>query len=759
MANFFEERLTKPIPLCYSRYGPDLILAYSTLFSGGLIVVSKARNNTASKLASAVSNVTSRMAGKRRNPGGPEASSERHSLHNEQQPFAPGGARRLNLHSIAAKIALLTAVMVVASVAVSALLSLRTSVDHIKSNSYAFASSQTLLIQNNLNKVMKQVDSVSLQITRNPDLIAVLDGKIKGTDSAELIGNVQKFTVAQEALYSSESTIGSAAVFPLAGGPIAWNLRLPGKLEEQPWLAAVEEKKGVGHWVGAGSSEESRKLGQITFARQIREMNTGDTLGYIEINIEASRLMASVGIKEDEIDRYEIYNRLGEPILHAGEASRDESFVQKLQAAEPASYEGSYRERDSLIATAPLAGGDWVVVQAIPTAELLSGMDDMQRKNIIVAIVSIIVAILLTLIVSTRLTRPIKQLIGAMKRIEGGDLTAKAEVTSKDEIGDLTHSFNAMVEHLTTIVRRVQDASQTLKSASSSITVQAAGVAETSNEIAIAVEEIALGTNQQSDGLMNGSGSTEQLASSIQHVAVSAQTIQSSAERTEELGKRGQTVLGTLTARTGESAEHVGQVVERVEELRAESERISKISKVIAEIATQTNLLALNASIEAARAGAAGRGFAVVANEVKTLAEQVKASSSEIGTIIQATQQKVRLVASQTGEVQTIYREQQQGIAETNDAFRFILESVRELKGQIGALNEEAETMNRQKDGIVNMMTDLSAVSEETAASCEEVSASAIAQSKTIEELADSIRSIEREAEHLREQVKHFRIE
>ncbi len=710
----------------------------------------EARSNLSSKLAAMVSRVRKRIVFAKPSESGRAAS---------LSSSMPTGIRRQNRwHSIAIKIALTTASMVVAAVAVSAVLSSKSSEGHIKSNSYAFASSQTLLIQNNLDKMMKQVDNVSLQITRNPDLLAVLNGRIKGTNSTELIGNVQNFTVAQEALYGSESTIGSAAIFPLKGGPIVWNLRLPGKLEEQEWLAAADEGKGVGSWSGVNSSEESRKLGQITFARQIRDMNTGDTLGYIEMNIEAARLMASAGIKEEEVDRYEIYTRGGEPILHAGETNGDASFIAKLQAAGPASYEGRFRERESLIATAPLATGEWVVVQGIPTEELLSGLDEMRRSNIAVAVVSIIAAILLAMFISMRLTRPIKLLIDAMKRIENGDLTAKASVASKDEIGDLAHSFNTMVEQLTAIVRRVQDASQSLTGTSSSITMQAAGVAETSGEIAVAVEEIAMGTNQQSDGLTEGAGAAEQLAMSIQHVAASAQTIQSSADRTEELGKRGQTVLGTLTARTEQSAAHVSQVVERVEELRGESERISKISKVIAEIATQTNLLALNASIEAARAGAAGRGFAVVANEVKTLAEQVKASSTEIGTIVQATQQKVRIVAAQTGEVQTIYREQQQGIAETNDAFRFILASVQELKHQISSLNAEAETMNRQKEGILNMMTDLSAVSEETAASCEEVSASAIAQSKTIETLANAIRSIEAEAEHLREQVKHFRI-
>jgi methyl-accepting chemotaxis protein len=132
--------------------------------------------------------------------------------------------------------------------------------------------------------------------------------------------------------------------------------------------------------------------------------------------------------------------------------------------------------------------------------------------------------------------------------------------------------------------------------------------------------------------------------------------------------------------------ELVVQLGERMSGFAEAMSRVQRVSAGIETIAYKTNMLALNATIEAARAGEAGRGFAVVAAEVKKLAQETRAATSDIAAT----------VASLTSEAEKVSSEIDTGVERSRTAqagFAAITGSVRDV-ADIVAL------VDRQTDGI-----------------------------------------------------------
>ncbi len=201
-----------------------------------------------------------------------------------------------------------------------------------------------------------------------------------------------------------------------------------------------------------------------------------------------------------------------------------------------------------------------------------------------------------------------------------------------------------------------------------------------------------------------------------------------------------------------------GRIQQQMESLASNIANINQIIASIQSITEQTNLLALNASIEAARAGEHGKGFAVVAEEVRKLAEQSKNETeiikSTVESILENSQQTVAVIASNADLMQS----QNESVQSTQLAFKDSSDLSGSIANSISELMNKLSSMLEHKNQAIMAIQSISAISEQTAASAEQVSASAMDQQVELQKVAESIQNMNDISNELQEVVNRFKL-
>ncbi len=208
---------------------------------------------------------------------------------------------------------------------------------------------------------------------------------------------------------------------------------------------------------------------------------------------------------------------------------------------------------------------------------------------------------------------PLREACAAAAAVAHGDLTVRMQADRSDEIGQLLHALNKMVESLHYVVNEVRDSGESIHVASS---------------------EVAAGNADLSTRTEHAASNLQETAASIAHLA---QMVAENAESTRQANE----LAMNATHVASKGGQVVSRVVKTMEDINSSSQKIADIVGIIDGIAFQTNILALNAAVEAARAGEQGRGFAVVASEVRALAGRSADAAREIKALISASVKEV----------------------------------------------------------------------------------------------------------------------
>jgi methyl-accepting chemotaxis protein len=283
------------------------------------------------------------------------------------------------------------------------------------------------------------------------------------------------------------------------------------------------------------------------------------------------------------------------------------------------------------------------------------------------------------------------------------------KMKSADELGQLTRAFDTMITYLRSIIRKVDEAT--------------AAVASASAEISASSDEMAAGAKEQNSQAAYVAKAVEDMTATINTNSRSATNATQIAERAREAATQG----GKVVTATVEGMERISAVVRKsaktVTDLGTSSDQIGEIINVIDDIADQTNLLALNAAIEAARAGEQGRGFAVVADEVRKLAERTTKATREISQMIQNIQTETRdaVAAMREGTAEVDSGIEQASAA--GESLRQIVSISQEVTDTITAIANGSLQQAQASENILRNVESITSVTERTAMMTTQVAA------------------------------------
>ncbi|MFE8700611.1 methyl-accepting chemotaxis protein [Cytobacillus sp. FJAT-54145] len=434
------------------------------------------------------------------------------------------------------------------------------------------------------------------------------------------------------------------------------------------------------------------------------------------------------------------------------------ALVGKMKAGEIGhgfyTYEGVYK-----YSSYHPAGNGWTVAATADFDDYMSTAYKIRNNSIIITIASLIVALTISYFIAVSIIKPIRKMQHAMELAGNGDLSIKTNIQSKDELGDLSNSFNSMIANQLGIIKQVKSASEELAASSEEMAASTEEVTTASNEVALNTQQLAQDAEAGNQHVLEASQALLELSSLIQIAKNKATTADEHSQVTFASANEGKETVINVIHKMENIKQRTEETKNHISTLEKYTTEISVITDTITQIADQTNLLALNAAIEAARAGEAGKGFAVVADEVRKLAEQSNKGATEVAALVKKiTETTVNTVVA-TEHNRTEVDEGVIAVKRAGDALEKIVlavqNTVKEVTGIVTVTDNEVATSEK----IVELINSLASFIENTAANAEEVSASTEETSAAMETIAATTEQVNAMALELKGSIEKFKLE
>lgn len=415
-----------------------------------------------------------------------------------------------------------------------------------------------------------------------------------------------------------------------------------------------------------------------------------------------------------------------------------------------ATLEYAYNGQEKYLAFTELDNGMKLVL-TVPLNEIKANANTLTKQIMGFLLVGIEISIILGIIISTNITKPIKKITGIIKRTAQLDFHEDAYmdklVKKKDETGVMAQAVNEMrsvLRELVTDMERVKDNLVGNMNLLDDIMKENNAISEdnsaTTQELAAGMEETAASATM----IVGNINAIQNNVTGIQDLSEKEQSA------SKEIMSRARNLRDTTTASSDKTMEMYASMKHRTEEAIEKSKVVAKINELtdnIRNISSQTNLLALNANIEAARAGEAGRGFTVVATEIGTLANQTFQTVDGINRIVVEVNEAV---ANMTECIQVIMTFLEETVVADYSSFKEVGEKYEEdaqnFADSMQHIYSEISDLNRKINDIATAIED---VNETVAESTEGINMIAEKSGEAVTKTMDGYNHLRASTENL----------
>lgn len=413
----------------------------------------------------------------------------------------------------------------------------------------------------------------------------------------------------------------------------------------------------------------------------------------------------------------------------------------------------------------PVRNSDGSIVGMIFAGEPSRGIQSfIVQKMVITAVIIIVILILgavMVIVLSKVISATIREEEDVIVQLAEGNLNVKIDkklLNRKDELGSIAHALDNLVGELSTIINHVQKSADDLMKSGQSLDEMAERVNANALEISKAVEDISAGAVSQADEIETASGRIMDMGNVIENIVEDVDKLNTTSISMKEAGDTSAEIMQHLAESTNRTNDAIQKIGAQIYATNDSAQKIREAVDIISAIASQTSLLSLNASIEAARAGEFGRGFSVVASEIQKLADESSRSAQTITDVINALLADSEMTVEIMKDVEDIIADQREKLNATQSNFENVTIGINSSREDTSMIEQRTQVCDSSRKTVVDVISNLSALSQQNAASAQQTTASMEELSATINLLSDAANNLRGLSVQMEKEMRFFKL-